>query len=96
MKYIHYAESTTAGRSELGSAGFLEDLFVAGLPAGFVGEEPAEVSEESLPVAGDVFHPQVVEDELLPPVGRTGAVNLVSPQLHLCEGNPNRYLEAIS
>lgn len=46
----------------------MHDLVVVAIQFWFVGEETAEISEESLPVAGNVFHPQVLQDELLTPV----------------------------
>lgn len=46
------------------------DLVVAILSFGFVGEKLAKLSEESLPVAGNILHLQVVENEFLPSAGR--------------------------
>lgn len=46
----------------------MDDLVVSAHPFGLVGEEVAVLGEELLPVAGNVLHPQVLHDELLPPV----------------------------
>lgn len=48
----------------------MDNLVVVVVSFGLVGEKMAELSEESLPVAGNILHPQVVEDEFLTPVGR--------------------------
>lgn len=46
----------------------MDDLAVSVVPFGLVGEEVAVLGEELLPVAGDVLHSQVLQDEPLPPV----------------------------
>lgn len=54
-------------------AGSVDYLVVAVLSLGFVGEKLAELGQKFFPVAGNIFHSQVVEDEFLPPVGRLGS-----------------------
>lgn len=56
--------------SELRLAGSVDDLAVAALSFRLVGKKAAVLSEESLPVAGNILHPQVVDDEFLTPVRR--------------------------
>lgn len=46
----------------------MDNLAVVVPSFGFVLEKLAELTQESLPVAGDILHLQVVEDEPLPPV----------------------------
>lgn len=53
---------------KLRPAGFLDNLVVVLFPFGFVSEEAAKLSQKPLPVAGNIFHFQVVEDELHSPV----------------------------
>lgn len=53
-------------------AGSMDNLVVVLPSFGFVGEETAKLGEQSLPVAGNILHPQVVEDEILTPVGTGG------------------------
>lgn len=55
---------------ELGFVGSPDDLAVFALPFGLVGEQPAELGEQPLPVAGHVLHPQVVQDEFSAPERR--------------------------
>lgn len=78
MKQLHSLVSlhySCPGRAEssllqLSPAGSVDNLIVLVISFGFVGKKLAELSEESLPVAGNVLHPQVLEDEFLTPVGR--------------------------
>lgn len=71
------SESSQSGLArsvlQLCFAGSVDDLVVAVLSLGFVGEKLAELGQKSFPVAGNIFHSQVVEDEFLPPVGRLGS-----------------------
>ena len=46
----------------------MDNLIVVVIYFRFVGEESAELGEESLPVAGNVSHLQVLQDEFLTPV----------------------------
>lgn len=46
----------------------MDNLVVAARSLGSVGEKFAELGQKRLPVAGNVLHTQVVEDEFLPPV----------------------------
>lgn len=48
----------------------MDNLVVVVRSLGSVGEKLAELSQKSLPVAGNIFHSQVVDDEFLPPVER--------------------------
>lgn len=48
----------------------MDNLVVAAPSLGLVGEKSTKFSEESLPVAGNVLHFQVAEDELLTPDGQ--------------------------
>jgi len=59
---------------QLRPAGSVDNLVIVFLPRGFVGEKTAELGEESLPVAGDVLHPQAVQDEFFTPVWGGGEV----------------------
>lgn len=61
-------------------AGSVDNLIILVLSFGFVGEKMAKLSEESLPVAGNILHPQVFEDEFLTPVRRES--NTKSVWLH--------------
>lgn len=78
----------------------MNDLVVAVLSLGFVGEKPAELSQKSLPVAGNILHLEVVKDEFLSPGGRLANRN---SHTMLGRGQSNRttrgvisYLTAIS
>lgn len=48
----------------------MDNLAAVVLFLGLVGKETAVLSEESLPVAGNILHPQVVDDEFRTPAGR--------------------------
>lgn len=71
------SESSQSGPTQsvlqLCFAGSVDYLVVAVLSLGFVGEKLAEHGQKSFPVAGNIFHLQVVEDEFLPPVERLGS-----------------------
>lgn len=62
----------------------MDNLVVVVPSFGFVGEKTAKLSEESLPVAGNVLHPQVVEDECLTPVEREGKRITLTAQIQQC------------
>lgn len=51
-------------------AGPVGDLIVVGSSGRAVLEQSGELGEQFLPVAGDVLHPQVIQDEALTSRGR--------------------------
>lgn len=67
---IRRPSSRWVSLSELRPARPVDNLPVAAPSFRRVGEEAAVLGEEALPVAGNVFHPQVVRDEVLTPARR--------------------------